>query len=233
MKRYLYIAVSSLLSGFFITIGATVYLSCLKAGNGEIGAKIWGAIFFGIGLFSIIQWKTWLYTGKVGCTLDKKPNYLLELFVCCIVNIIGVILLSLLFSLTTMGQGLKETASNLVQAKQNSPWYSILITSFGCGMMIYIAVKGHEICPYPIGKVLLCFFAVAVFILCGFEHVIANAAYYTYASFIDWKTISYFLIMAIGNGLGSICLDGLLKLQTYLKENKNTNDNEKDCSNNQ
>ncbi len=221
MKRYLYITVSSLLSGFFITIGATVYLSCLKAGQGELSAKIWGAVFFGIGLFSIIQWHTWLYTGKVGNTLSKKPSYLIDLLICCLVNILAVIALSALISASTIGQGLKDTALNIVNAKQEAPWYSILITSFGCGIMIYIAVKGHEVCPYPFGKVIICFFAVAVFILCGFDHVIANASYYTYAGYIDWKTILYFIIMAIGNGLGSIFFDGLLKLQNYLRPKEN------------
>lgn len=220
MKRYLFIVVSSLLSGLFITIGATVYLSCLKAGSGEIGAKIAGALFFGIGLYSILQWGTWLYTGKVGKTLEKKPSYLIDLLICCIFNIIAVIGMSALFKVTTMGEGLKETALGIVNSKQAAPWYSILITSFGCGIMIYIAVMGQDICPYPIGKALLCFLAVAVFILCGFDHVIANASYYTYAGYIDWKTILYFFIMAIGNGLGSIFLDGLLKLHMYLKKEK-------------
>lgn len=226
MKRYLYIMVSSILSGLFITIGATVYLSCLKAGSGEILAKTIGALFFGIGLFSIIQWECWLYTGKVGVTLDNKPKYIIDLIVCCLTNILAVIFFSFIFKLSNMGQGLKDTALGIVESKQASPWYSILITSFGCGIMIYIAVKGHQICPYSQGKVILCFLAVAVFILIGFDHVIANASYYTYASYFDLKTVLYFVIMAIGNGLGSIFLDGLLKLQSHLKNNENKEKNE-------
>lgn len=89
-----------------------------------------------------------------------------------------------------------------------------------CGIMIYIGVKGYQLCPHPTGKVVICFLAVAVFILAGFEHVVANAAYYTFAKFFDWKALLYFVIMTIGNGLGSIALDGLLKLQNKLKEQK-------------
>lgn len=229
MKRYLYIVVSSLLSGFFITIGATVYLCCLKDGN-DFNAKIWGSIFFGIGLFSIIQWHTWLYTGKVGQALDHKPKFIIDLLICCIVNIIAVISLSLLFKLTNMGQSLNDISNSIVTKKQEAPWYSILITSFGCGMMIYIAVKGQHVCPSPIGKIVLVFFSVSVFILAGFDHVIANASYYTYAGYIDWKTVLYFIIMAIGNGLGSIFLDGLLKLQNYLRPKENEIESKNDSN---
>lgn len=220
MKRYLYIVVSSILSGFFITIGATVYLCCLKDGN-DFNAKIWGSLFFGIGLFSIIQFQNWLYTGKVGQALDHKPKFLIDLLICCIVNILAVIGLSLLFKLTNMGQSLRDISNSIVTKKQEAPWYSILITSFGCGMMIYIAVKGQQVCSSQVGKIILVFFSVSVFILAGFDHVIANASYYTYAGYIDSKTILYFILMAIGNGLGSIFLDSLLKLQNYLRPKEN------------
>ena len=220
MKRYLYIVVSSILSGFFITIGATVYLCCLKDGN-DFNAKIWGSLFFGIGLFSIIQFHTWLYTGKVGQSLDHKPKFLIDLLICCIVNILAVIGLSFLFKLTNMGQSLRDISNSIVTKKQEAPWYSILITSFGCGMMIYIAVKGQQVCSSQVGKIILVFFSVSVFILAGFDHVIANASYYTYAGYFDSKTILYFILMAIGNGLGSVFLDGLLKLQNYLRPKEN------------
>lgn len=212
MKRFLYIALSSLLSGFFITIGATVYLSMLHMGGGEYMAKILGSLFFAIGLFTIIIFATWLYTGKVGFVLDNKPKYLLDLLICVLFNIIGVVGLSLLIKLTRMGEGLATEALTLVEAKQNDSWYSILILSFMCGIMIYLAVKGHQVCPYSIGKFAFVFLSVSVFILCGFEHIIANASYYAYAGVFNWKALFYFFLMAIGNGLGSITLDGLLKL---------------------
>ena len=50
MKNYLAIFISSLLSGFMITIGATVYIAMLA-----IGQKLSGAILFGFGLFIIIH----------------------------------------------------------------------------------------------------------------------------------------------------------------------------------
>ena len=217
MKKYLYIFCSGFISGLLIAIGATVYLSMLAGGQGEYHAKILGSLFFGVGLYGIIIFDTWLYTGKVGNTLNEKPSYLLDLLICVLGNLIGVVLLSLLISVTRYGESLQAQASILVAQKQNDSWYSILFLAFMCGVMIYIACKGHAICPNPIGKIILCFLAVSVFILCGFEHVVANASYYAYAHFSNLKAFGYFALMALGNGLGAIFFDGLLKLISHLK----------------
>ena len=206
MKHYIKIFISSLLAGFCIVIGASVYLSLLET------SKIVGSLLFGFGLFVIINFELHLYTGKVGFILDNKPKYLLDLLVCLIGNFIGVIILASLIKLTRVGDLLSQASTNLVSAKQNDSWYSIFLLSFMCGIMIYLAVLGHKKCPYGIGKALLVFFAVSIFILCGFEHCIANAVYYTYAGIFNWKAFWYFVLMIVGNGLGSILFDGLLKL---------------------
>ena len=77
LKEKLYILLSGLLAGIFIAIGCTVNLSIIAGGGNEFWAKIVGALFFGLGLFSVIQFQTWLYTGKVGFVLDHKPNYII------------------------------------------------------------------------------------------------------------------------------------------------------------
>lgn len=213
MRDYLKIFISSILSGFMITIGATVYIAMLA-----IDQKFIGSVLFGFGLFIIIHFGLWLYTGKVGSTLDNKPIYLLKLLVCVIGNMLGVFILSSIIKLTrTASQDFISTAYSIASGKQNDSWYSIFILSFMCGIMIYLAVKGHEKCPYSVGKLVICFLAVIVFIICGFEHCVANVSYFTYAGIFNFKTVLYFLIMIIGNGLGSIFFDGVLKLIDKLK----------------
>ena len=59
-KIYFSIFVSSILSGFSISIGVTVYLNLIEK------HKQLGAILFGIGLFTILNFKFYLFTGKVG-----------------------------------------------------------------------------------------------------------------------------------------------------------------------
>jgi formate/nitrite transporter FocA (FNT family) len=120
--------------------------------------------------------------------------------------------------LTRIGGVLESQALELVTAKQNDTWYSIFILSIMCGIMIYIAVLGHEKSPYTLGKVLFCFLAVSAFIVSGHEHCIANAAYYTLAGVFNLKAFFYFILMIIGNAIGSIGADGLLKLVSYLNK---------------
>lgn len=214
------ILLSGILAGFCITFGATVYLMCLNAGAGEFGAKIVGAVMFCIGLFSIIHFNLWLYTGKIGYAIDNKPLYLLDCFVSFVGNAIGAIILPLFISLSTNGTKLQEQAAALVNAKLDSPWYSMFIMSIMCGMMIYLAVEGHKRCKYSVGKFLFAFMPIILFILCGFEHVVANVAYFTYARIFSWKALLYFALMFFGNGIGSIIFAGLLKIIEKLAPKK-------------
>lgn len=213
MKKYLSIFISSTLAGFCIVIGACVFLM-LKAK----GQEFVGSLCFGLGLFTIIHFGFHLYTGKVSDVLNNKPKYIIDLVVCLIGNIIGVILLTLIIKQTRLDNTLIAQAQQIVQAKENDSWYSLLILSSLCGVMIYLAVKGHAKCEYPIGKVLFCFLAISIFILCGFEHCVANCSYYTLAGVFNIKVLFKFIIMILGNAIGAIAFDGLLKLMTYLNK---------------
>lgn len=214
MNKYLKILISSILAGMLITVGTTVYLSMIA-----LNQKVLGSFLFGIGLFTIISFNLWLYTGKVGFLFDKEKNYILELLVCLIGNILGAFLLSYIISLTRYGDILYNISLILVDAKQNDTWYSVFILSILCGMLIYIAVKGQEVCKDNFSKCLIIFLSVMVFILSGFEHVIANVSYYTFASKFDLKVALYILLMVIGNSIGSILLNFLYKITYKTKNN--------------
>ena len=47
---------------------------------------------------------------------------------------------------------------------------------------------------------------VIVFILCGFEHCVANMFYFSVARSWSFKTILYIFIMILGNSIGSILI---------------------------
>lgn len=216
LKKYLMILVSAFLSGLCICFGASVYLLCSTQG---FAMKVVGSFMFGIGLFTIIHAGLWLYTGKVGFALDNKPLYIVDLIICFIGNMLGCMVLALLLAQTRIGADLKAASESIVAAKMDDKWYSILILSALCGVMIYLAVVGHKKCEYPLGKVLFVFMPVSLFILCSFEHVVANVVYFTYAKEFGGKVLLYFFIMFVGNGIGSIIFDGLLKIVHKLKDN--------------
>ena len=68
---------------------------------------------------------------------------------------------------------ISEKAKTLADIKLNDTLISILILSFFCGILMYLAVNTYKEVK-DIGKYLAVFLGVIVFILCGFEHCIAN-----------------------------------------------------------
>ncbi len=223
MRKYLSIFLSSILAGCCIAFGATVYLISVNLGSTSTVPNLFkflGATMFCIGLFTIIHFSLWLYTGKVGYVLDNKPIYLVSLVVCFLGNAIGCFVVSSLMKLTSQGDALKNVASGIVEAKLNSTPLSIFVMSMFCGVMIYLAVEGHKKCEYAIGKVLFAFMPIILFIICGFEHVVANVSYFTYASVFSAKAFGYFCLMFLGNACGSIIFDGLIKAVKYFASEK-------------
>ena len=57
--------------------------------------------------------------------------------------------------------------------------------------MIYIGVEGYRSNPHELGKYLALFFGVCVFILCGFEHCVANMYYFTMGG--AWSAARFFI----------------------------------------
>ena len=199
VRHYLEVIIKSMLGGFCIVVGSTGYL-ILKSQD----MTVLGAFVFGLGLYAIIHFKLWLFTSKISYVIDHGPKYSLDVLICFVVNILSVVLLSFILLQTRIAPSLVEAAKPLVNYKINDTWYSILILSFMCGTMIYLAVSGHEQCSYGCGKIAFVFLAIFIFIICSYEHVIANACYFTYAGVFNAKTVLYFLLMALGNSLGAI-----------------------------
>ena len=210
MKRYLQILVSSIGAGVLIALGGFVYLS-FKDNN-----LFLASFLFSLGLITIISFKLYLFTGKVGYIFDNKPNFLLDLLVCWIGNLIGSVVTGLLLRLTRVD--LVETCQKVANAKLNDNLLSIFILSIFCGMMIYIAVELQKRNVSNIVKFVGISLPVMVFIVSEFEHCVANMFYFTYAGSWSVLAIGYILVMSVGNGVGSLILWGINK---FVEEKKN------------
>ena len=96
---------------------------------------------------------------------------------------------------------------------------SIFILSVFCDMLIWLAVEGFRSNPHPLGKYLSLFFGVTVFILCGFEHCVANMYYFSVAGMWSWKTLAWVLVMTLGNSVGGVFFP-LMRRLTAQKDRK-------------
>ncbi len=200
MKKYLQILLSALAAGIWIGIGGTVYLS-LRA----LEHPIVGAFLFSIGLLMIVTCSFHLYTGKIGYLFKNKPCYLLELFFIWIGNLGGTALVGYLLRLTRLSS-VSQIARKMCEAKLADSGCSIFILSVFCGILMYAAVNGYRTLKEPFGRFLVVIFPVAVFILSGFEHCVANMFYFSVANMWSWKAFGYLLLMTFGNSVGGVLL---------------------------
>lgn len=198
MKYNIEILIKSILAGIMIGIGGTIYLS--------LDNKIVGSILFAIGLFIIVVYSFNLYTGKIGYLINNfNKKYIRELIITLIGNFIGAFFVGFILKYTRIYNMISEKAKTLADIKLNDTLISILILSFFCGILMYLAVNTYKEVK-DIGKYLAVFLGVIVFILCGFEHCIANMYYFSVSSTWSLNTLLYLLAMILGNSLGGILI---------------------------
>ena len=165
-----------------IAIGGTVFLS--------IENKVIGASLFSIGLSGVLIYNLNLYTGKIGYLITNfNLKYIKELIITLIGNFIGACSVGFILRYTRIYDNI----------------LSIFILSIFCGLLMYFAVNGFKK-QTDFGKYLVVYLGVAVFILCGFEHCIANMYYFSVADIWSLKTLGYTGIMVLGNSIGSFII---------------------------
>lgn len=182
-------------AGITIGIGGAVYLT--------LENRVIGAVLFGVGLYTIVLNGLFLYTGKVGYLISAKDKkaYILQLIFTWLGNFAGTALAAAAISATRI-RNLRRTAEVICKTKLADTPHSILILAVFCGILMYAAVDGFR----EKGNPLILFFCVTVFILCGFEHCIANMFYFSLAGAWSLRAIIYLLLMTLGNSVGGILL---------------------------
>lgn len=190
--------ISGCLAGAAIALGGTAFLS--------LENRVLGALFFCVGLFSVCTMGFKLFTGKVCYVFERDRSYALDLIPIWLGNLAGAWITAFLESQTRAGAALSERAAAICDAKLNDSLPSIFILALFCNICIYIAVEGYGKNPHELGKYLALIFGVMVFILCGFEHCVANMYYFSMAGAWSLKAFGYLLVMTAGNALGGVLI---------------------------
>lgn len=188
----------AVIAGIAIGIGGTIYLTLDMYSSISVLFKVLGALFFAVGLYAICIHGLNLFTGKIGYVFDQK-NYL-DLVLIWIGNFIGTWICAFLINHTRLY--VVENITKMCETKMNDSLVSLLILGFFCGLLMFIAVDGYKKCKNP----LILFICVATFILCGFEHCIADMFYFSLAD--AWCLTSFIdiLIITLGNALGAFLI---------------------------
>jgi formate/nitrite transporter FocA (FNT family) len=156
--------VKSVLAGVLITISAMVYLT--------IGGVV-GAILFTVGLMIILNLNLSLFTGKAGLVVQNKIG-ILDLLEIWAGNLIGTGIAAFGILLTPQGQSLMGKAQEIMVLRSENGTLVNFIYGIFCGILMFSAVEIYNKTKNPVFIV----FPVSVFILCGFNHCVADMAYY-------------------------------------------------------
>ena len=101
--------------------------------------------------------------------------------------------------------GISGRAGEIAAVKLSDTPASIFLLSVFCGFLMYAAVDGFK----KKGNPLILFVCVSVFILCGFEHCVANMFYFSLAGVWSGKAVLYLLLMTLGNSAGGLLIPAL------------------------
>jgi formate/nitrite transporter FocA (FNT family) len=197
---------SAFLAGIMISFGGGVYLAC--------ESKAVGALLFSLGLTVILINGLLLFTGKTAYLLENKPSYILFLLQIWIGNILGCMGMGALIFLAK--PALAETASKLCETKlTQSPLQTIILGAL-CGILVYLAVDffRSDDDKKAFNKYLMVFTCVPAFILCGFEHSVADMFYFAASSthaLYTGEGIVYILLVSAGNLIGAVLFHTIRK----------------------
>jgi len=195
--KYIDYLIKGIFAGIMISIGGTAYLA--------VSNSIVGSLLFSIGLLMICIYGMNLFTGKVGYVLVSKPNYIIELLCTLIGNFVGTYVCGFLVR-STRFIAYQEKAISISDIKLSDDFISIFVLSIFCGMLMYMAVNNYKKIDNNLGKYLSVILCVMVFILCGFEHCVANMYYFSVANVWSIDTFVMLGIMILGNSFGSVII---------------------------
>ncbi|MBE7081209.1 MAG: formate/nitrite transporter family protein [Clostridiales bacterium] len=180
-------------AGLMVSIGCAVFLACEN--------KVVGSILFTIALLVICFRGYSLYTGKIGfISFSHTKEDFSVLLLGLLGNAIGMIAFGLLISVAL--PNIKEKAVLLCLAKLEQTWAQTVIRGLFCGVLMFIAVYVYK----ENKSIVAIIFAIPTFILCGFEHSVADIGYYAIANMFSFEIVLFILLVVVGNTIGSMIL---------------------------
>ena len=197
MVKQAKIFVQAIAAGLMISIGGTVYMICPN--------KLLGAFMFALGLFMVCVWKFNLFTGKIGYVVEDKTTWA-SLAQIWIGNLCGALLAGYGIRATRMLDKMTEAVTASVEAKLGDAWSSTFVLAIFCGMLMFLAVDTFKTVESGFMKTIAVILPIAVFIVAGFNHCIADMYYISAANMWSLKAVGYVLLVTAGNAVGSVII---------------------------
>ena len=209
-----------ILAGIFIGLGgAGNILASQTLSNIDASlARLVGATVFPVGLMLVVICGAELFTGNNLMTLAvmNKKITLRELFrnwsLVYIANFIGSTLLAVaIFYAGTFNGDASNTVISIAPSKSTLTILEALIRGILCNMIVVLAVWMATAAQDIISKIFACWFPIMLFVLCGFEHSVANMFFIPMGMLLGanvtiGQLITNLIVVTIGNMIGGAIL---------------------------
>ncbi len=200
----------AILAGAFIAIGGAL---ATIAGTGFTATQsklIKGAVF-PLGLILVVICGAELFTGNCLLTApllnkDIKPSGMFKnLGIAYIGNFVGAVLIAVLVVYSGAYEDISAAVVELTANKCRMNFGYALLKGVLCNMLVCLAVWAAMASKTASGKILAVYLPVFAFVVCGFEHSIANMFYLTSGFMTSAQSA-----IAVGYNFGEGLLNGLL-----------------------
>lgn len=209
----------SIMAGLYIALGAQGFIITYE--NTFLRAAV-----FPVGLMLIVIVGGELFTGNCLMTfayIQKKfsfKDYAKTLMQVFFGNFIGalIVIILLFFGGVYENPILAETIINIAKAKVSLSFMEALCKGILCNILVSLGVWFATTAKDTTGRLLGCWFPVMLFVLCGYEHCVANMFYLPLGKILDpsisiGQIINNFIPVTIGNFIGG----GILVPMVYHK----------------
>lgn len=198
---------NGLLAGASISLAAYGYLVAQAVGAGKLG----GAVMFCTGLVMVVLLQAELFTGNVilgagavsrrftwGQVLRNwscvyLANFAASLLIAAALYVAG--------GLESQGEltALGHIAEKVMHAKTSRTFSAYLIRGIFCNLLVVTAYVMALFARNVTGKILCILFPVTLFVLCGFEHCVANMFLLPFGFLVEGVPLSQWAGPLFGN----------------------------------
>lgn len=213
-KKFRALVLQGVLAGMFIAIGAVGYFK-LVAYTADPGlGKFLGALIFPTGIIAILLLGSELFTSDCMAVLSvykKKVDlgrFMKMLVTVWCANLIGALIMALLCTgAGIFSEHMLEIVAKAAVKKTTMPIDKMFISAVLCNIIVCSGVMMAYSAKDAVGKIFAIWFPIAVFVLSGTEHIIANM-FYLLMAFVNGAGVTIpgiltsFAVVTVGNFIG-------------------------------
>jgi len=227
-KSFVILLIQGILAGMYISIGAMGFLKIVASTQDPGLGLMMGAFVFPVGIIAILLMQAELYTSDsmvMIAVYDGRTKFYKILSILVLIlfaNLLGTFLFAYLTHASAI---FNEKTMDLVVEKALHkvaiPSYQLFISAIVCNILVCTGVCLAYSCRDEIAKIVVLWLSIAVFVISGTEHVVANM-YYLFTAFLAGADIQlsgifiHLSIAALGNFVGGgIIVSGINYMLAY------------------